>query len=1268
VVPRAFLSVVVLSFVAVPCFGQEPRTVAEQTDYQATSRHADVLRFCEELAKRSPSVRLTDMGTSGEGRNLPLVIIADPPVNSPEDAKRSGKLVVYAQANIHAGEVDGKEALQMLARDVALDTAKPLLKDLVILLCPDFNPDGNEKIDPKHRPEQNGPVGGVGVRTNAGGLDLNRDFVKLESPEVRALVKLLNRWDPAMVIDCHTTDGSLHRYTETYDGPRHPNAGDLVAFSRDKMLPEIGQRLEKKGFPSFYYGNFSADHHRWTTYEPWPRYGVQYVGLRGRLGILSESYVYAPFRDRVLASRDFVRLCFEYVTEHKAEVRRLIGRKDETAKLALKTKPEALDKTFPLLGYVETVKSAKETPNAEKKEYTVRYYGREVAEEAAPRPFAYLFPAKFAKAVEVLQRHGVGVEELREDVELDATIFRVEKVNRAERAYQGHRTIAPTVFLRTESRLIPAGTILVRTDRRFGSLAALLLDPRAEDGLTVWNFFDDDLRDGQDAPVMAMQQSAPIIAGPVRPLAEERTTGKRITPDALLKGGRRAIDLSGNPVGGLIWLDDGEHFLQVKENRLYKVAARTGRATLFVDPEKLARSLIRMPALDRGTVEDLSRNPRYHMDPNRTGALFEHENDLYFGRFDGMPGVRLTKSPGKKEYAEFSPDGRFVAFVRGGNLVVVDMTSDPQAGTPTERALTTDGGGAVLNGKADWVYGEEIFDRDTRAFWWSPDARYIAYLRFDDGPVHKFTLVNPLPLRQVVEAYAYPKAGDPNPVVTLHVVSAAGGDPVAVDLKDYSPTASLISRVGWLPDSSRVFFYAQNRSQTWLDFCTSPAAGGSTTRLFREKSSAWCEDPGPPHMLADGSFLFPSERTGWKHLYRYSAAGKLVGPVTSGSWELRSPGGGPFQGKPVQRVDEKNGWVYFTATKDSPTATNLYRAKLDASGVIERLTPGAGEHSANVSPVGNLFVDSHSDPTTPTSVLLRSTSGGGLVRTLDTNPVYARDEYRLGSFRRVTIPMKDGFVLEGSIIEPPDFDPARKYPVWFQTYGGPHAPTVVDSWRGGRIDEQALASMGLIVFRCDPRSASGKGACSAWTCYRQLGVQECKDIEEAIDWLCRSPWIDAKRIGMNGGSYGGFLTAYCLTHSTKFAAGVAAAPVTDWRNYDSIYTERYMNTPQENPDGYRSTSVVRAADKLHGRLLLVHGLMDDNVHPQNTVQLVDALERADKDFELMVYPRAKHGGFGRHNERQLYEFIRRTVLNGNDSAGPVDISGTSKSKPAVGQN
>ena len=309
---------------------------------------------------------------------------------------------------------------------------------------------------------------------------------------------------------------------------------------------------------------------------------------------------------------------------------------------------------------------------------------------------------------------------------------------------------------------------------------------------------------------------------------------------------------------------------------------------------------------------------------------------------------------------------------------------------------------------------------------------------------------------------------------------------------------------------------------------------------------------------------------------------------------------------------------------------------------LERLTNSAGDHHVTVSSKGNLFIDSHSSHTSPTQVHLYR-SDGSLARTLDTNPVYALAEYRLGRLELVQIKTPDGFVLEGSLLKPADFTPEHRYPVWFMTYGGPHTPTVHDSWSRQRAQDEVLAHLGFVVFRCDPRSASGKGACSTWTAYRQLGVQELKDIESAIDWLTQYPFVDASRIGMSGHSYGGFLTAYALTHSKLFAAGIAGAPVTDWRNYDTIYTERYMNTPQENPDGYNATSVVKAARNLHGKLLLLHGLMDDNVHLQNSAQLLQELQRADKDFEVMFYPRARHGIAGNHYQRLVVDFIRAHV-------------------------
>ena len=451
------------------------------------------------------------------------------------------------------------------------------------------------------------------------------------------------------------------------------------------------------------------------------------------------------------------------------------------------------------------------------------------------------------------------------------------------------------------------------------------------------------------------------------------------------------------------------------------------------------------------------------------------------------------------------------------------------------------------------------------------------------------------------------------------------------NLGDYSETASLLVRAGWTPDSENVYCYIQDRAQTWLDFCMVSREGGKPKRLFRETTKAWVDDPGPPSFLKDGSFLLLSERTGWKHLYHFAQDGKLEKAITAGPWEVRT----------LQRYDEPSGWIYFSATRDSPIASNLYRIRLDGSH-LEHLTSSTGDHRVKVSPKGNLFIDSHSSHASPTQVQLYR-SDGSAGRTLDTNPVYALDEYRLGKLELVQITTPDGFVLEGSLLKPADFDPQRHYPVWFMTYGGPHAPTVEDSWSRRRAHDEMLAHLGFLVFRCDPRSASGKGACSTWTAYRRLGVQELKDIESAIGWLTQYPFVDASRIGMSGHSYGGFLTAYALTHSKLFAAGIAGSPVTDWRNYDSIYTERYMNTPQENPDGYRVTSVVQAARNLHGKLLLVHGLMDDNVHLQNSAQFLQALQRADKDFEVMFYPRTRHSISGKHYQRLMVDFIRRTL-------------------------
>ena len=844
------------------------------------------------------------------------------------------------------------------------------------------------------------------------------------------------------------------------------------------------------------------------------------------------------------------------------------------------------------------------------------------AKEISKQPYAYIFPKKLKKLTKHLQRKDIEVCELRETLELDVEVYHITKIARNKKSGIKRPTTL-TTERRQETKRFRAGTILVKVNQKSTDIVRTLLDPHSKERTEKLKLFGR-IRKGSDYPVVALKEYVPITHGAVRPLKKERELDKPITFEALYESKER-INLNGSPISGLIWLDDGEHYLQVRDSRLYKVHAISGRSEPFFEPNDLAKGLKSLPTIDEKTAKSFSKRTRLNMNPKRNAVLIDYENDLYYCTLDGKVAVRLTNTPGQEKHSTFAPNGEFVAFVRDKNLYVVDIA------TQTERALTIDGGGIISNAEADWVYYEEVYGRRWKAFSWSPDSSAIALMQFDDAPVNEFTVVNNTTKKQDVEQTRYPRAGEPNPKARVGTVSVAGGPVRWIDLDAYLEGTYLITRIGWMPDSERMFFLVQDRAQTWLDFNTASKRGGQSTRLFRETTEAWVDVPDSPKFLSDGSFLLFSERTGWKHLYLYDKDGKLKHPVTKGEWEARR----------LQHVDEENGWVYFTGTRDSHIAENLYRVEL-SGGKIERLTNARGSHRISVSPNGKYFIDSWSNSSTPTKVALFGTNGKRL-RMLDTNPVYERREYRLGEYEQFQIETKDGFLLEASLLKPPDFDASRKYPVWFMTYGGPHAPTIRDAWNGGMVRDHMLAQMGILVFRCDPRSASGKGACSAWTAYKQLGVQELKDIEEAIEWLKKKPYVDGNRIGMSGHSYGGFMTAYALTHSKLFAGGIAGAPVTDWHLYDTIYTERYMDIPQNNVDGYEKTSVIEAAKDLHGQLLIIHGAIDDNVHVENTFKFVHALQQADKAFELMIYPRSRHGIGGMHYRRLTVDFIKRVL-------------------------
>ncbi|MEO1535637.1 MAG: DPP IV N-terminal domain-containing protein, partial [Planctomycetota bacterium] len=750
-----------------------------------------------------------------------------------------------------------------------------------------------------------------------------------------------------------------------------------------------------------------------------------------------------------------------------------------------------------------------------------------------------------------------------------------------------------------------------------------------------------------------------LLTRDVRPLPEDREMNRRITYDNLYGDDR--VSLGGSPTRVSRWVDD-DHFLQRKEGDLFKVHAGTGRGEkVSFDPSDIAAKLAELPALTKRDATQIARRwfnnpvpPEAEEDGRVRPIVFEFADDLYAAMPDGTEAKRLTSTPEDEDLWELSPDGRWVGFVRDFNLYVVDIA------TAGERAITTGGHDELRYGRHDWVYFEELYGRSWKAWWWGPDSRHLAFFETASDMMPSFTIVDDGPEPQRIETVRYPKPGQANPQVKVHVAKVSGARPTEVDLGWYDDGAYLVSGLSWRPDGSEVRVIVQNRQQTWLDVLAAKTSSGATRRLFRDQTEAWIEPNGGVVDLDAGGFLWRSERDGYLHVYRYDDDGELLGRLTEG----------PFEVDRIVRVDEENGFLYFTSELDSPIGSHFYRVAIgepDDEGSVtpsepQRLTPDRGTHFVSLSPDATKFVDSWSSTEQPTMVALRSTNGGVAMRWLDTNPVYELEEFDLGRTELVAIPSEkfdhngDPIEFEGVIVYPPDFDPSKTYPVWFRTYGGPHAPTVRDSWSGGRLFEQMLAAEGIVVFRGDPYPASGKGVVSTWSAYRNLGIREVEDVAEMIEWITANGWADASRVGMDGWSYGGFMTLACMLRTDLFSAGISGAPPTNWRDYDTIYTERYMDTPQNNPDGYEATDLVKLAEDLHGELLLIHGMMDDNVHMQNSVRMIDALQDAGKNFEFMMYPGARHGVRSRHRNLLYFNFVTRTMLGDREESEPESLA------------
>jgi dipeptidyl-peptidase-4 len=635
-------------------------------------------------------------------------------------------------------------------------------------------------------------------------------------------------------------------------------------------------------------------------------------------------------------------------------------------------------------------------------------------------------------------------------------------------------------------------------------------------------------------------------------------------------------------------------------------------------------------ALLDGKGENQKLNlPSYQWSPQGNSLLLEGQDGLWLLDVASGQKKRLTQGSEPAEYPSFSPTGDRVAFVKQDNLYVLDVAA------ASIKQLTRDGNENVLNGKLDWVYEEELANRaGGRSFEWSPDGKKIAYLRLDDTPVPLYPLTDYLSVHALLTRQRFPQPGDPNPVPSFHVVSVRDGAQQSWKPKATSPHVEYFGPTfSWTADSQALSFLTLNRAQNELRVHLWDLASDSDHELLAEKDTYWINSLVPPRFLEDDQrFLWLSERDGWLHLYLYNRQGELLNQLTHGTWQIDP---GSIGDTPSLGVDAKGGWVYFQATEKDPCERQLYRVRLDGTG-FERLSRESGTHALNLSPSGGYLIDTFSNIDEPPSIRLLK-ADGSFVAPLD-QPKNRLGEYALAKTEFVEVTAVDGARLFARLVKPADFDARKKYPVVVNVYGGPHAQVVADRWGATSLFDHLLAQEGFLVWSLDNRGSAGRGHAWEFPIFNNLGRRELDDQLAGVVYLKSLPFVDANRLGIWGWSYGGFMTLYALTHAPDvFRCGAAGGPVTDWKLYDSIYTERYMRTPTENPEGYRASSPVEAADKLKAALLLIHGTDDDNVHMQNTLSLVSALVKARRPFELYLQPGQKHGFAGETVRAYLYD-------------------------------
>lgn len=667
-----------------------------------------------------------------------------------------------------------------------------------------------------------------------------------------------------------------------------------------------------------------------------------------------------------------------------------------------------------------------------------------------------------------------------------------------------------------------------------------------------------------------------------------------------------------------MWLPDGSGFLYSFQGGLWRYNIESAEKEKLTTFAEITSALMESRETEREEIDNVDASGRFDrsaisLSPDGATITGFHDNDIFIYEIETGEARFITNDPEPEIMQTFSPDSSKVAYIKNHDIYVYDLEG-------AEQKRLTDNGGEeeVWNGIADWVYEEELSVH--RAFWWSPDSSKIAYLQFDTRPVSYFLIIDHLELHPTPEKQKFPLAGESNSLVRLGVLAVEDGKTVWVDTgKD---TDIYLPRVKWTRSGQEVTYLWMNRLQDRLELrFADPDSGESRTAVVEESDSwvnisgTWPEPSTDLVFFEDGTYLWISERTGFRHIYHYGKEDNLLRQVTSGEWQVDGIDG--------ISADEKT--VYFTATEKSPIERHLYSVGLNGTG-FQRITQEDGVHDCWLSPDSEHFVRRYSSARVPPQVSVFKVDGS-LVDVIDDGKIPNLEKWRISYPEFLTLESEDGDTLHAMMIKPPEFDPDRRYPVIVYVYGGPGIQMVGNIWRGFFFYMQTIfASRDYIVFTLDNRGSWGRGLAFESKVHRNLGHYELKDQVAGVEYLKTLPYVDSENIGIIGGSYGGYMTLMALFRAPEhFKAGVAGSPGVNWKHYDTIYTEKYMGTPQDNPEGYENSSPAKYAAGLKGHLYLTHGLMDNNAHVQMTIELIDHLLRAGKDFKLMLYPGERHG-------------------------------------------